>query len=382
MEQKVFITKTASYFPNEPVENEEMEDYLGLIGGKPSRVKNIILHQNGIKRRYYALNKKQEITHTNAEMAAASIRNMLPNPSDRDKIQVLACGTSSPDQLLPSHASMVHGEAFGRSMEIYSLAGVCMTSVAALKTCYMSIRSGNSLNAVCSTSELSSAALLSKSYEKEYEDMANVSANPIIAFEKDFLRFMLSDGAACCLLEKEPCQGKALEIDWIECISYANDMPVCMYMGGELDPRGDLVGWKNFSVDDWEKHSIWALKQNVKILNSRAIPLFADAIERALSIHGTPEESIDYVIPHISSMYFYNVLAKELEGRGINLPTSKWFTNLTTVGNIGAAAIFAALDELLKNKDLKDGEKILLLVPESGRFSYGVVLLTVRKDAS
>ena len=47
MEQKVFITKTASYFPNEPVENEEMEDYLGLIGGKPSRVKNIILHQNG-----------------------------------------------------------------------------------------------------------------------------------------------------------------------------------------------------------------------------------------------------------------------------------------------------------------------------------------------
>ena len=26
MEQKVFITKTASYFPNEPVGNEEMED--------------------------------------------------------------------------------------------------------------------------------------------------------------------------------------------------------------------------------------------------------------------------------------------------------------------------------------------------------------------
>lgn len=57
MEQKVFITKTASYFPNEPAGNEEMEDYLGLIGGKPSRVKNIILRQNGIKRRFYALNK-------------------------------------------------------------------------------------------------------------------------------------------------------------------------------------------------------------------------------------------------------------------------------------------------------------------------------------
>lgn len=74
MEREVFITKIASYFPNSPVENDEMEDFLGLIGGKPSRVRNIILRQNGIKRRYYALNKKQEITHTNAEMAGLAIK--------------------------------------------------------------------------------------------------------------------------------------------------------------------------------------------------------------------------------------------------------------------------------------------------------------------
>lgn len=77
MEKEVFITKIASYFPNNPIENDEMEDFLGLIGGKPSRVKNIILRQNGIKRRYYALNKKQEITHTNAEMAGLAIKKML-----------------------------------------------------------------------------------------------------------------------------------------------------------------------------------------------------------------------------------------------------------------------------------------------------------------
>ena len=31
MAKEVFITRTSSYFPNNPVENEEMEDYLGLI---------------------------------------------------------------------------------------------------------------------------------------------------------------------------------------------------------------------------------------------------------------------------------------------------------------------------------------------------------------
>jgi len=32
---------------------------------------------------------------------------------------------------------------------------------------------------------------------------------------------------------------------------------------------------------------------------------------------------------------------------------------------------------LMRTKKLKQGDKILLLVPESGRFSYGIVLLTV-----
>lgn len=382
MEQKVFITKTASYFPNEPVGNEEMEDYLGLIGGKPSRVKNIILRQNGIKRRFYALNKHQQVTHSNAQLVASSIKSLLPDQSDRDKIQVLTCGTSTPDQMLPSHASMVHGTAFAHPMEIYSLSGVCMTSIGALKTACMSIQSGNSSNAVCCASELVSPVMLSKFFEEEYYSQAAVEKNPIIAFNKDFLRFMLSDGAACCLLEGRPRPGVSLEIDWVESISYANRQPACMYMWGDYDESGVFRSWKEYDAAAIAGQSIWCIKQNVKLLNEVAIPMFVDAIEHALSKHETPEESIDYVIPHISSMFFYNVLARELESRGINLPTSKWFTNLTTVGNIGAAAIFAALDELLKTRDLKDGERILLLVPESGRFSYGVVLLTVRKSAA
>ena len=62
MEQKVFITKVSAFLPNEPVLNEDMESYLGKIGGIPSRVKSIVLRQNGIKKRYYALDAEQNIT--------------------------------------------------------------------------------------------------------------------------------------------------------------------------------------------------------------------------------------------------------------------------------------------------------------------------------
>jgi len=42
---------------------------LGLIGGKPSRVKSIVLRQNGIKTRYYGLDKEHKMTYSNAQLA-------------------------------------------------------------------------------------------------------------------------------------------------------------------------------------------------------------------------------------------------------------------------------------------------------------------------
>lgn len=377
MAKEVFITKTSSYFPNEPVGNDEMELFLGMIGGKPSRVRSIILRQNAIRRRYYALDRNQHITHTNAQLAALSIKKML-TPDELEEIQVLSCGTASPDQFLPSHASMVHGEAFDHSLEIYSFSGVCLTSINALKTAYMSILSGNSQNAVCSTSELISPILFSHQFEEEYNAKALIEKNPIIAFEKDFLRFMLSDGAACCLLKDGPDGKINMRIDWIETISYANNKPTCMYMGGELNGYGELIGWKHFNEEERAYKSIWSVKQNVKLLNEHAIKLFVDAIEYAFNKHHLDPRSINYTIPHISSMFFYHKLDEEIKKRNIQLDESRWFTNLTTVGNVGSVSIFAALDELIKIKPLADGEKILLLVPESGRFSYGVVLLTVK----
>ena len=93
--------------------------------------------------------------------------------------------------------------------------------------------------------------------------------------------------------------------------------------------------------------------------------------------HNIEPVEVDYVIPHVSSMFFYKELLKEIEKRNIDLRENKWFTNLTWVGNMGSASIFVALDELLKTQNIAKGKKILLLVPESGRFSYGTTLISV-----
>lgn len=375
MIQNVYITRTSSFFPNQPVHNEEMEDFIGKIGGLPSRVRPIILRQNGIKTRYYALDRNQQITHTNAQMASMAINKLFQSEKEKEYIEVLTCGTSTPDQLLPSHASMVQGEAFKHPMEIYSLSGVCLTGVAALKTAYMSILCGNSGNAVCCTSELSSPTFLAKFYTTEYECLKEVEDHPYLAFDKDFLRYMLSDGSAALLLSENKPEGLSLKIEGIEMISYANEQPACMYMLTDAKEDGRLRSWKEFSIQELAQNSVWCCKQNVKLLNKYVIKYFVDAIEMAMDRLFLKDEEITYVIPHISSMYFYQRLADEISNRGIDLPVSKWFTNLTSVGNVGSVAPFAALDELLRTKDIKVGDRILLLVPESGRFSYGVVSL-------
>ena len=370
MSEPVYINRVSSFLPNEPVGNDEMEEFLGVVNDTPSRVRPIVLRQNRINTRYYALDKEQNITHTNAELSKIAIEKLGLSQEELEKVKFLSCGTSMPDQLMPSHASMVHGLAFDHPIEIASLAGVCMSGLMALKTAYMSIKSGNSSNAICTASELISPTMLSKFFNEEISHRKLIEEKPYIAFEKDFLRFMLSDGAAAMYLSDK------IEHE-IKTYSYANIQPACMYMWAEKEENGNLLGWKTFAGKEMSERSVWSLKQDVRQLNKYAMLHFVDAVESSFEETGTKCEDITYVIPHVSSMYFYDLLVEEFNKREIDLPTDKWFTNLTTVGNIGSASPFVALDEFIRTHQPKKGDTILLIVPESGRFSCGTALLTV-----
>ena len=380
MTKEVFINKVARFLPNNPVSNDEMEQRLGLIGEKPSRAKSIILRQNRIKTRYYAVDEAGKFTHTNAQLTANAIRGLFATKEyDLKDIQLLCCGTSFPDQTLPSHASMVHGELpDAPTMEIMSTAGACCTSSSALKYGYMSILSGNASNAVCTGSELLSPMLHAKNFKAEYEKLEIVENNPIMAFQKDFLRFMLSDGAGACLLSDKPNKdGISLRIDWIESISYANQLKTCMYQGAEKDDNGDLISWKFLEEQEWLDKSVFAIQQDVRHLNTYIMPKSVEHIVNSLAKRNIKPTEIDYILPHISSMFFYDKLKSGLAEAGSPFSDEKWFTNLTEVGNVGAASMYLMLEEIMRSGNLKPGQKLFVYNPESARFSYSVALLTV-----
>lgn len=139
---EVYITSTGAFLPNEPISNEEMESYLGCINGKKSRAKDRILKQNGIKTRYYAINKNQETTHSNAQLAVHAIEDALQKSSLRSTdIELLCTGTTQGDLPIPGFASMVHAGLDFNRCEIASFQSVCASGIMALKNAYSQIKS-------------------------------------------------------------------------------------------------------------------------------------------------------------------------------------------------------------------------------------------------
>jgi 3-oxoacyl-[acyl-carrier-protein] synthase-3 len=113
-----------------------------------------------------------------------------------DRIECLVTGTSMPDQIMPSHGVMVHGELRNGPCEVISTAGICLSGMSALKYAYLGVKSGEYDRVVSTGSELASPILRAKNFESEsLQKLESLKKRPEIAFEKDFLRWMLSDGA-------------------------------------------------------------------------------------------------------------------------------------------------------------------------------------------
>lgn len=372
----VYINSIAKFLPNEPISNEEMEQVLGQIGGKPSRARRIILRSNGIKQRYYVIDKEQNICYSNAEITANAIRALNFN---LEALDTLVCGTTLPDQIMPNHAVMVHGELKSKPCEAVATIGICLAGVTALKYAYQAVKCSDANSAIATGSEVVSTLLHAKNFQKESDIKEDdFQKRPEIAFEKDFLRWMLSDGAGAMLLQNQPnTHGRSLKIEWMEVLSFANEMDVCMFAGGKKINK-KLKGYREFTQDEWLEQSLFTIQQDVKLLNANIADV---TVEKALKIilekRKITAQEIDWFLPHYSSEYFREEVTRALQNANFDIPKEKWFTNLTSCGNTGSASIYIMLEELFNNDKLKAGQKVLCYVPESGRFSSSFMLLEV-----
>lgn len=381
-----FITAISALLPGEPVEIEALDNYLGAVNNVSARTRRIILGNNGIKSRYYAIDPQSgEISHTNAQLAAGAVRLLRPQQDLSSlALECLCCGTSSPDQLMPGHGSMVHGELVELGpCEVISTAGICLSGITALKFGAMSVALNLTSNAVATGSELASTFLRQDFFQAMSGGTGTKTAarrHAAFSFEAEFLRWMLSDGAGAVLIERQPAEdGLSLRIDWLEIISHAHRLEACMYAGAVKEKDGGLKGWREYArAGVLEKQGIMTIKQDARLLNREIIrAIIGDSLPQLVAKHDIKPQDIDWFLPHYSSEYFRRPVMKGLEEIDFAIAEEKWFSNLSSKGNTGAASFYVMLEELFSSGRLRRGDRILGMIPESGRFAVGWILLTV-----
>jgi 3-oxoacyl-[acyl-carrier-protein] synthase-3 len=355
-----YITGIGAYLPGEPVDNEELAARFGDGSRRDAAVRGRVLAANGIRTRHYALDEKLLTLEQNEELAAAAAGRALADRGlSAQEVRMLAAGTTQGDVPVPGFASMVHGRLGGGPMEVLSAGGVCASSMAALKAAVGAVRMGEHSAALAVGSELVSRSLLGRA--PAIPDTADAA----------FLRWTLSDGAGAVLVEPSPRpDGLSLRVDWIRLTSYAHEHGPCMSAGIEADGRTWL---DRDPVDPASVVEAPRLRQDMSML-PELVDLGVAEFTRLAETGRIPAD-VEHVLCHYSAEHFREKLQARLREAGHAVDDERWFSNLCTAGNTGSASIFVMLEAARAR--LSPGDRVLLVVPESGRFTLAFALLTV-----
>ena len=125
-----------------------------------------------------------------------------------------------------------------------------------------------------------------------------------------------------------------------------------------------------------------ALRQKHSLL-PHLVRVTLDEYERLLAMGKVDPNTLTWVPAHYSSERLKTMVLREISRRDIAaVRPEMWYSNLTRVGNIGSAAIYVILDEMMTEGLIKDGDTLLCMVPESGRFVVSFMHLTAVSAAA
>ena len=295
-----------------------------------------------------------------------------------DDVELLCAATTLPDMMAPGQASMVHGELGYGPLEIATLHGICSSGMMALKNAYLQVAIGEKRTAISVASEFASRFFKSP----RFDEMGTVAEEGSLPLEAAFLRYMLSDGAGAAVIQSEPrTSGISLRIDWISLTSYANTEKTCMY-GGSPD-TGCAKTWGDYpTAAAAAADGALVLRQDLSLL-PHLVKVGVDEYDRLLRLGKFDPSTLTWIPAHYSSERMKTIVMKEFARRGIDGGRPEmWYSNLTSVGNIGSASIYVILDEMMELGLIKDGDTMLCMVPESGRFAVSFMHLTAVSSAS
>lgn len=319
------ILGTGSYLPPKVLTNKDLEKMVDTTD-------EWIRTRTGIVERHI-VEEGQACSDLAAEAAKRACEAAGCTPED---IDLIICATFTPDTLCPSTACHIQGKIGNKKAFAFDLSAACSGFVFALSTAWHFLETGKYKRALVIGSEAMSRFI-------DWEDR-----NTCVLF---------ADGAGAVVLGPVD-EGKGILSEFMQCDGSQTELiiiPGC----GSLNPADAAV--------------LEGRQQYLKMLGNDvfkfAVRIVGEAVEKALEPTGLKQEDIDWLIPHQA-----NIRIIEAAGKRLNLPPERLVMNLDRCGNTSAATVPIALDEIVREGKVKDGD-ILAFVAFGGGLTWGANII-------
>jgi len=323
MSRRAIITGTGHYLPPRTVTNADLEKLTNTTD-------EWIRERSGILERRWV-----EPGTGSSDLAVEAAKSAIERAGlDKNDIDFIIAATLSPDHYFPGIGVLVQAKLGLSTIGALDVRNQCSGFIYALSVADQYIRAGTYKKILLVAAEVQSTSL---DFSDQGRDIA----------------VLFGDGAGAVIVEPGSaddgrgilsthlfCDGRFVSDLWMENPSPKNS-PVFqleMFHQGKFFPRMD--GRKVFI---------------------NAVERMPEAVMTGLRHNGLELKDVSLVIPHQANDRISQMVAKKLQ-----LPDSKVVRNIQRYGNTTAASIPIALDEVVRDGRLKQGDLLVLTAFGSG----------------
>jgi len=315
------IAGTGRYLPKRVLTNFDLEKMVETSD-------EWIRTRTGVERRHIAADDE-----TTSDLALAAAKVAIEDAGiDKDDIDLIVIGTTTPDLVFPNIATLVQQRLDIHGCPAFSLEAACTGFIYALATADKFVRAGEAKCALVIGAEIITKLI-------DWTDRSTC--------------VLFGDGAGAVILKpsEEPgiisCHLGA-DGQYRDLLYYPYGVSKDLCKAGTGDARLMMSGNEVFKVA-------------VKTLGSVA--------EQALVENGIDKSQLDWLIPHQANMRIITATAKRLD-----MPLEKVILTVQNHGNTSAASVPMALDVGIRDGRVKRGQ-LILMEAFGGGFTWGSILM-------
>lgn len=349
-DHSVQLLSLATAFPRQPVETSELIDALGRHCQDRNLLRRAraIAHRLGIKERYLSRDLSSPTGKVHEQCDAPALCHQAFQKAlaraDRSvgEVQYLVGHTTSPHTLLPPNIAWV-AEAADFEAPYMELRQACTGFANALQIG----------SAMIAANQLACVGIIGSEVGSPF-----FTADEQFADVEQLINYVqMGDGAAAALIGPPDGSGRALLSDlFIGHIGNGRTPGLSLHGGGSGNPYCEH-GMPTFA------HRAESVRENGPLL-------FLEGV-RTIKENGYQLDDFKFIIPHQANGRLTKPLANYLGVAEKNI-----YSTAEKYGNLGSAAIWAALADVVKHGLLNRGDKVLVLGAEATKYIYGGFVYT------